>query len=106
MIGVALALLRIGRGLSSGLLLLALLDPLIAPAHSAGQSAHRRARGGPGARIAGYSAAYRAERGAARGSFDDMPLRWRRLVSIEACVSEAAAWDLLGSNPVCLTAHE
>lgn len=79
MIGVALALLRIGRGLSSDLLLLALLDPLIAPADSAGQSAHRRARGSPGARIAGYSAAYRAERGAARGSFDDMPLRWRGL---------------------------
>src|SRR5208282_2944784 len=40
MIGVALALLRIGRGLSSGLLLAALLEPLIAPAHPAGQSAH------------------------------------------------------------------
>jgi hypothetical protein len=67
-------------------LLLILLEPLIASAHSAGQSAHRRTRGGAGAGIAGYRTAYRSERGAARRSFDHMTLRWRGLVRCGARV--------------------
>jgi hypothetical protein len=61
-------------------LLLILLEPLIAPAHSAGQPTHRRARGGAGARVARNRPAYRAECGAASRTSDDMTLRRQRLV--------------------------
>src|SRR2546422_9763077 len=59
-VGVALALLRIGRRLRGGLLLLILLEPLLAPAHAAGQPAHRCACGGASTRVTGYRAAHRA----------------------------------------------
>jgi hypothetical protein len=77
MIDVALALLRICR---SGLLLLILLEPLIASAHSAGQSAHRRFCGCTRARVAGYRAANRSKCGASRGASRDVPLRRQWLI--------------------------
>ena len=104
MVGIALlALLGTGCGLGSDLLLLILLEPLIAPAHSAGQPAHRRARGGSSARVTRYRAAHRAAPRAA--PFTTCPCGGIG-VTEAAGRSEAAAWALLGSNPVCLTAHE
>jgi hypothetical protein len=80
MTSVALALLRVSRSLGGNLLLL-ILRSLITPAYSAGQSAHRGARGSAGACIAGYGTLDRSQRCATRRSSDDWSLRGRRLVS-------------------------
>ena len=73
----ALALLRIRGRLRSGLLLLLiLLEPLLAPAHSAGQTAHRRASSGTLTRVASYRTANCSKRSATPRASHDMPLRW------------------------------
>ena len=76
MVGRALVLLSRARGLSIGLLLTILLKPLIAPPHSAGEPAHRRASSGTLTRVARYRTSNRSKRGSARGAFQHMTLRW------------------------------
>jgi hypothetical protein len=76
MVGRALVLLRRGRGLSIGLLLLILLEPLLAPAHAACQSAHRRASSGTFTRVARNRTAHRSKRGTTPRASHDMTLRW------------------------------
>ena len=80
MISRALVLLRRGCGLSIGLLLLILLEPLIAPPKSTCQSAHRRASSGTLPRVARYRTANRSKRGATPRASYDMTLRRQRLV--------------------------
>jgi hypothetical protein len=69
-----------------GLLLLILLEPLLSPTHSAGQSSHRRARGCTGARVAGYGTTHRTKSGTSGRASRDVPLWWQGLVRRSVCV--------------------
>jgi len=75
------------------LLLLILLEPLLAPAHSTGQAAHRCARGRSRAGIARYRAAYRSERGATPLQFC---LSFRKIRSLRDCLAEQSEFELSG----------
>jgi hypothetical protein len=92
--------------LRSGLLLLLiLLEPLLAPAHTAGQRAHRRARGGPSPRVARDRATYCSKCGAAPRASHDMPLRRHTLIRCGGRVRG----DSLGFARIesgCLAVHE
>jgi hypothetical protein len=64
---------------SSANYLLISLKPLIAPAHSTGQTAHRCTGGSTPSRVASYGATYCSESSAACRTSRYMTLRWHRL---------------------------